>query len=786
MKPQTKQHSVQSQGISTSVKFGIKKSGLAHILGVLRNQLYSDKILAVVREYTCNAVDAHVEKGCVDRPIEVTLPNRLDPYFKVRDFGVALSEKDIQDVYAFYGESTKRNTNDQIGMLGIGSKAAFAYGDNFVINSHIDGKKHIYNAYIDETQVGQISKVGEEKSKEETGIEIVVSVREDDVEEFVDKAKGLFKYFPVKPLIKGADETLFEYKNKDTVLFSGEGWEWHKSQYSDRYGHRAGDAVVVMGNIGYPVEEYSLNLDSDDKHQLHTLLRENLVLYAEIGELEISASREKLQYTDFTRNALINKLKEVSTGVVAQAKKEFSSVKTLFEAKCLYGSIMDFSSGLYDLRNILSKNLDFNGTKIGDSEFKAYMDGGRNDSDILCHNFVKGHRGGQKYRPELAYNIQCTKDTVVVINDVGHRRGIMGKMLPFLITEDKKPYVLQFVNDKVKKEWFKASKFDGETILLSSLPAHKLAEFGYAAKATGASGSAGVKNSKHSKTAFTLDWDEVKGNRRHYSVTKSSFFTCVEGGVDIENDEGVYVVIDKFAIGGIREDDKSDADWKWRGDVCPSYMGEVKDALDAMKIELPEVFAFKLKVAPSVEGKKNWVSLWTWLKKRMKESIVSQNLEQKYVDRVKALEVSEKRDWTNLNDTGGKQLAKVAKKVVSPNSVFKKFFNARESMLNNAEAKEIDTIRIFAAGIGVKFDKLKRKDGNEGKLKATHDLPKMMKQVSEKYSMIEMVDSYKWQYGLDREGKDGVGIFANYINVIDICESSEDALLSVLNKTCKD
>ena len=99
MKPQTKNpKSLKSQGIEQSVKFGIKSSGLHHILGILRNQLYSDKILAVLREYSCNAVDAHAEAGCPERPIEVTLPNRMNPYYKVRDFGPALNEDDIQNI----------------------------------------------------------------------------------------------------------------------------------------------------------------------------------------------------------------------------------------------------------------------------------------------------------------------------------------------------------------------------------------------------------------------------------------------------------------------------------------------------------------------------------------------------------------------------------------------------------------------------------------------------------------------------------------------------------------
>ena len=94
---------IQTHGVQKSVKFGIKSSGLAHIFNVLRNQLYSDKILAVVREYSCNAYDAHVEAGKADEPIVITLPNRMNPVFKVRDYGLALSDEEIQEVYRLQG-----------------------------------------------------------------------------------------------------------------------------------------------------------------------------------------------------------------------------------------------------------------------------------------------------------------------------------------------------------------------------------------------------------------------------------------------------------------------------------------------------------------------------------------------------------------------------------------------------------------------------------------------------------------------------------------------------------
>ena len=261
MKPNVNQTSLESKGVQDSVKFGIKNTGLAHIFNVLRNQLYSDKITAVLREYSCNAVDAHVEAGIGDRPIEVTLPSKLKLEFKVRDFGPALNDEEIHDVYAFYGESTKRNTNEQTGMLGIGSKSAFAYGDNFVINSYIDGEKHIWNAFIDPSQVGQISKIGTQKTDEENGIEIVIPVREEDTEEFVSKAEGLFRYFKVTPTIKGTNQ--FEYSQKKP-MFMGDNWTWFKND-GDRWSSRYQEPKAVMGNIAYPFAAQDLNFTDEER-----------------------------------------------------------------------------------------------------------------------------------------------------------------------------------------------------------------------------------------------------------------------------------------------------------------------------------------------------------------------------------------------------------------------------------------------------------------------------------------------------------------------------------------
>jgi HSP90 family molecular chaperone len=126
-------------GTITESFFSVKQENLAHIFSILRNSLYSDKAGAIIREYCTNAYDAHIQSGISQTPIKIGCPTPMNCLLTIRDFGSGLSEEQIYNIYASYGESTKRNTNDQVGMMGLGSKSAFSYSDSFTIISHNDG-----------------------------------------------------------------------------------------------------------------------------------------------------------------------------------------------------------------------------------------------------------------------------------------------------------------------------------------------------------------------------------------------------------------------------------------------------------------------------------------------------------------------------------------------------------------------------------------------------------------------------------------------------------------------
>ena len=346
---------IERYGDFKESKFGIASNeDLVYIFDILRNKLYSDKIMAVVREYTTNAMDANIENGFSEKPIVVTAPSSMSPEFSVRDFGKGLSEEEIRSVYCMYGRSTKRNSNDFTGQLGLGSKSGFAYGDSFNITSFKDGVKCVYTAYIDESKLGSIAKVSQTKTEEPSGIEISIPVKSADVSVFQDKISSALSFFKVKPLVNGTK--IKEIKE----IFSGSFWKIIAGEQVKYYDNRK-TCVAVMGNIAYPVDKglvypsYRHDYYNPKYPTGYGFLATNSVLYFEIGELSISASREELEYTDVVINAIKKKAELAEKELVNLVSSRVSNCKDIMEARLLSS---DITNGLsHELGTLVSKDI---------------------------------------------------------------------------------------------------------------------------------------------------------------------------------------------------------------------------------------------------------------------------------------------------------------------------------------------------------------------------------------------------------------------------------------------
>jgi hypothetical protein len=298
-------------------EFRIRNSAKA--FSILSSGLYANKIRAIVRELSCNAVDSHVAAGRSNTPFDVHLPNTLEPWFAIRDYGTGLSHEQVTNIYTTYFESTKTNSNDFIGALGLGSKSPFSYTDNFTVTAIKDGRKGIYTAFINETGVPSIAKMGEEATDEPAGVEVKFSVNDRwDFDKFRSEARTVYQYFKLQPVISGnADFTIpvIEYDRKDIIP--------GVHSYKDTRQSKA-----IMGNIAYPIDIPQAERNDKD---IFAMLNCGLELHFTIGELDFQASREGLSYIPQTVNAIKAKLEAVNLALSEVLSGEASAITNDWE-----------------------------------------------------------------------------------------------------------------------------------------------------------------------------------------------------------------------------------------------------------------------------------------------------------------------------------------------------------------------------------------------------------------------------------------------------------------------
>ena len=318
-------------GTITESFFSVKQENLAHIFSILRNSLYSDKAGAIIREYCTNAYDAHIQSGIPQTPIKIGCPTAMNCLLTIRDFGSGLSEEQIYNIYASYGESTKRNTNDQVGMMGLGSKSAFSYSDSFTIISHNDGMQKNYLAYIDDTGIGKVMKV-EEKPSDETGIEIQVPVKRFECYLFENAIVDQLQFFDPKPIIDNKYVQANLNDKKFDVQISGKGYNIIKSHQSN---------FVVMGNVKYPFDSSKFESNPLYKDAINDILENGhrIVLFANIGDVIPSASRESLDMREKTVSWIGESILKVADSIKDNIVAELDICQTVWDAVCKFGSL---------------------------------------------------------------------------------------------------------------------------------------------------------------------------------------------------------------------------------------------------------------------------------------------------------------------------------------------------------------------------------------------------------------------------------------------------------------
>lgn len=315
-----------------------------HAFKILSDSLYSDKVRAIVRELCTNAWDSHKAAGYPEKPFDVHFPSVFDPFFYVRDYGTGLSHDDVMQLYTTFFESTKNNSNDFIGALGLGSKSPFAYTDQFIIESWFGGEHRSYSAFLGEDGTPQCVHLStKECDAAESGIKVTLPVENKDCKDsgvFYQKASLVLPAFKVLPNllnlddfyknhIKQAHQTLWEnmpdegsskfltFRNSDRLgmgLFSDSVFPWFARQGSVVYPVNIDDIDVShlvdedasdeeierVNNMISSFKDYIQQVQKKAPYGSRSILFTNF----NIGDVSIAPSREALSYDAHTAKSV--------------------------------------------------------------------------------------------------------------------------------------------------------------------------------------------------------------------------------------------------------------------------------------------------------------------------------------------------------------------------------------------------------------------------------------------------------------------------------------------------
>jgi hypothetical protein len=377
--------------------FRIKESAKA--FSILSSSLYQNPIRSIIRELGCNARDAHVAAKNPE-PWVLSLPSSLSPEFAVKDNGTGLSHEEVMQIYTTYFESTKTNSNDFVGALGLGSKSPFSYTDNFTVTSVKDGIKNIYSTFLTEEQIPSIVLLDSSNTNEPNGVEVRFSVKSGDFNTFRVEAIEALKFFDQKP--KGYPN---EVSNQFEIINGIE----HVASTKKTYNSSA-SPLVIMGGVQYTFdtknpafEKYSTVINTSHYHML---------IRANIGDVDIQPSRESLTMTKKTIEYICSKFDEALKKIKDDIDAKINSEKIEWDRIVLREQMM--SSGTeYERRFVKS---------LGYAKFSipAKYSGRRYASNVHRKNPGKADKfiglTDQKISDSIVFVINDNKQTMLDIH----------------------------------------------------------------------------------------------------------------------------------------------------------------------------------------------------------------------------------------------------------------------------------------------------------------------------------------------------------------------------------
>lgn len=275
-------------------RVGIDKSNIDFITTLLTSNLYSKPLESFLRETVANAHDSHVEAGTSERILLLIEDVSYNTFrISIRDYGVGVSPERFETIYKNIGSSTKRQSNDYIGMFGIGRFSCLSCADTASITSYYNNVKYSYVMYKNGGGIN-IDKISETEGDFKTGLEV-------SIEKYITSIYNLGNSLNKLCLF---EDLYISYTGNNIVLNSYVG-QFNKRKITN---FKTFSLCSILDESSNYFRVGNILYNNTDK-RLST--KNGTIVNLPIGTVDITPNREELQFTNYTETEITSRIKDV-------------------------------------------------------------------------------------------------------------------------------------------------------------------------------------------------------------------------------------------------------------------------------------------------------------------------------------------------------------------------------------------------------------------------------------------------------------------------------------------
>ena len=539
-------------------------------------------------------------------------------------------------------------------------------------------------------------------------------MRLNDFRSFSSRIPSVFRYFKLQPKITGEKVTI----NPVQYGLQGNGWGIRSGE-NDYSGARA-----IMGNVAYPLDDMDSDKVSQDEW---SLIRSQIDIQFEIGELEVAASRENLSFNKATirnvQKCLAKLVKEVSQKV----QTELNACPTLWDARIL---AVKLSQGKYsNLKSIFG---------VGQIKYKGKeIEGGLGQTIVALPDKIKNGLHIEVFAPrnKMRRRYYGSDNTVLALTHDPTGISVNSSGFRFFLKDmDRGSHVRakqvinesKDTNEEVNTVYLLEERVKGSIQALRDLLGYEgdIDPISTIERPKRASRGTADYNPMNAKRMLVYQTD----SSHHLSNEKSTYWKMDK--VDVRHG-GIYVPISRYKVDG--HDDTPD-----------KYIEQYIRTLNVIGEDTTDIKIVGVKTAlqDKVKADPDWITLNDYVKGKVEEFVEANDLRKHFI----AL---------RADDNANSDSSKVSNFIefhhkewdIADDSPIAKLVELVAGWKESADVAKKYGVIVSRLGIEWEDDKAKKQIkamGNERK--ALYD------EVVATYPMLKLVaDSYQYDKGIVRD-----------------------------------